>query len=613
MITTLFSGDNVSSIAYYYSHTDNGRTLYCDALMPVEAACKYLLSHERVDQIIVLGSEAPGGQAMSSDPVTLREGASLCAADPKTLSRYDLLRCRLAEFVAELHPEDVADANPIPEALRQKIDACVRSFFENHFKGQTSPQPNRYFLLLAQDQALAAALHDALCQQISEVPDETLTPLVLHCLYLTMKDTCKMEVLEENLNTRIRYIPIPGSGSATFMSEPADIIAGSQDSSGEGADISICLQNNEASVTLAINNLINLANMMPDNLFRVCKTIATTCHSDVVANEICDVTTSQESLGLLSSVEAFLNNGKARGIVDYCRANDIQHPTIDRVVYALRNIDYGISLCDISDIERGIRSLRAVLGDQKTLEQVVAAAPIFGFVLECVRRDYGRLLETERIEFIDLVKWAYRKEFWQQTLTLIESRAPEVFVEKGFFYYCDSEEKREQVTRIFAQIYWDLRPYEKYKMNRVSHYFIKYCGRQKANKALHGREYVQSLAHARIEELQNTDPKEIRACSACTDPGALEDLLFAYYHIGDVRNATNHANESFDGFLEIMRDSDCSERMDTIRQAVDFFLHCYEKVDSLTNPENAHVVTITTEEILARTDAMREEFKAREK
>ena len=607
LVTTLFRGDNISAKNYYYFRAANGKTVYCDALMPAEATCKYLLSQERIDDIIILGSDALEETA----PATLRDGVSLSTSNLSELTRFDLLRYRLAEFAEELRAEDLDRTALIPDETQDQIIASIRRFFDERFPDQPAIRSNRYFHLLAQDRALANALSDVLQREFPEVDSGLMESWGLSHLYFTLKDTYKMEVLDENLAARIHYVPVLGGDSVPFLKRMAATLGKSGDLQiiEDGADVYIGLQNSEAAVTLDMNTLINLANVLPDNIIRVCRTISTSYRPDDVAEEITDVTESQSILGLLSGVDAFLNNGKAKTIVEYCRQKNLENPLINRTVYAMRNIDYGISLCDINDIERGIRSLRDILSDPISLEREIAAAPMFGFLVECVYRDYGRLLQTEQIEFIDLVKWAYRKEFWQQALTLIESQTPEVMVRNGFYYYCDSEENRDQVLKLFAQIYWDLRPHEKYQMDDVSHYYIKCYSRKKANSTRRGKEYLQSLAHARVEELHTQDPQEIRACTACPDPEALEKLLLAYYNIGDVRNATNHANASFDGFFDIMTDSDCSERMDNIRQAIEYFLYCFEKVAGLTNPEKAHVVKITTEEIIAETNAMREDFK----
>ena len=66
----------------------------------------------------------------------------------------------------------------------------------------------------------------------------------------------------------------------------------------------------------------------------------------------------------------------------------------------------------------------------------------------------------------------------------------------------------------------------------------------------------------------------------------------SYYHACDVRNVTNHAREEYDGFYTIMADTDPGERMKIITQAVDFFIHCYDRVADLIEGKKAHDVTV---------------------
>ncbi len=128
----------------------------------------------------------------------------------------------------------------------------------------------------------------------------------------------------------------------------------------------------------------------------------------------------------------------------------------------------------------------------------------------------------------------------------------------------------------------------------------------------HGKEYMQDYARVRVEEMDTTASNEIRACSACTDRSALEDFLFAYYYVGDTRNSTNHAMDTFEGFSEIMDDSDSSERMETIQQCIEYFLHCYDKVAGLIDSSKVNVVTITGDEVTNRANELyREEYKSK--
>ena len=613
MVTTLFSGDNISNKSYYQSLLDNNKAMYCDALMPAEATCKFMLSTVQIDEIIIVGSEAMGPAEDVSKPVALQDSLPAFTASLDGLSRYDLLRYRLTEYMDDIRAESQDIDALISGEEESDILAFIRAFFDKHLPDM-KVKPSRYFHLLAQDKDLLDALHEALRAKLPEADYERIRTWVYHYLYLTMKENYKMEFLETNANVHIRFVPVRRSETFSFLKRILSSIDHDETlDASDGVDLYLCLQNSEASVTTSIVNFTNLLRVIPDSQIRICKTFTVSSQPDQLVDTISDDTESQSVSALLSGMDAFLKNGKAKGVVEYWNRANVKNPAIDSVVYAMRNIDNGISLCDINDIERGIKSLREILSGKDRTDGGTPMEQLFAVLLDVTRKDYGRLLETDRIQFIELVRWAYRKEFWQQTLTLIESRAPQDFIDNGFYYYCDSEDHREEVTRIFGQIYYDLRPFEKYKLNRLAHYFIKYYNREKANHQKHGREYIQDYARVRVAALDNEVPGELRAYTVCPNRDALEDLLFAYYYVGDVRNQTNHAEETFDGFYCIMPDSDSGERMDLIRQSIDYFLHCYDRVARLSAGKTAKVVEITNEEVTRCADHLRQEYRNRER
>ncbi len=613
MVTTLFSGDNTSNKSYYHSLLDSGKAVYCDALMPAEATCKFMLSTVPIDEIIVIGSATTDTAEDDSRLVALKDSAPASTVNLDGLSRYDLLRYRLCEYMDDIRAESQDIDALVSREEAEKVLAFIRDFFDERLPDMKD-KPNRYFHLLAQDRKLLDALHEALRATLPEADYERFRTWVHHHLFLTMKETYKMDLLEANANVRIRFIPVRRSESFEFLKRIMGTLAQADNPNAhKGIDLYLCLQNSEASVTMSIVNFTNLLRVIPDSQIRICKIFTVSAQPDGLAGQISDDTETQSVSSLLSGMDAFLKNGKAKGVVEYWKRVDVKNPKIDSVVYAMRNIDYGISLCDINDIERGIRSLRKLLSSEKLIDGHTSKEQLFEILLDATRRDYGRLLETDRVQFIDLVRWAYRKEFWQQTLTLIESRAPQDFIGNGFFYYCDSEESREQVGKVFGQIYYDLRPFEKYKLDNPSHYYIKYYNRQKANHQKHGKEYIQDYARLRAEELNSVNPGEIRAYTICPDRAAVEELLFAYYYVGDVRNQTNHAKETFDGFYSIMPDSDRGERMELIRQSIDYFLHCYDRVVQLSAGRTANVIEITNEDIIRHADQLRQEYRSRER
>ena len=124
-----------------------------------------------------------------------------------------------------------------------------------------------------------------------------------------------------------------------------------------------------------------------------------------------------------------------------------------------------------------------------------------------------------------------------------------------------------------------------------------------------GNEYIQDLAKARVSELDTENPDEIRAHTVCQDRPAMENLLFSYYYLSDVRNETNHALDSSDVFADIMKDSDSSERMDMIRQSIKYFLHCYDKVAQATENKEPNVVKITYDDYADYVEELRSQAR----
>ena len=614
MVTTLFDRDNIPELKYYYMRGDHGRVLYCDAYLPAEAACKYMLVAGEIDRIVIMGTEKEISSEDETGSAGIRDGRSLYGSDPNELTAYDLLRSRLAEFAGEPDASRSEAGSEVSEEEQNNIKAFILSFFENYIQEDADKSQDKYFHILAQNEEMQEAFNDALRELAPETSYDIYKKWVSAYLYNELRGSYKMEMLEANADVQIKLITLRENESVMFPKHILDAIGSdSAPDRGDGADIYLCIEKSEPVVILDIINMINMTNVIPDNSMEVRKTITTTCPAGILAGEVSDKTDLQSITRLLSGAEAFIKYGKTDTIAEYWEHAGIDDPKIERIIFAMRNIDNGISLCDIGDIERGIRSLREIISEGGSFEGNTPIEQALAILLEGVRRDYGSLLDNDRIEFMDLVRWAYRKEFWQQTLTVIESRAPRDFVRKGFYYYCDSEDDKQKVIKIFGQLYYDLKAYEKYKMDDLSHYYVKFYNRSKADNNKHGNEYIRSYANMRVGETESQGEDEIRACTACSDLSALEDLLFAYYYVGNTRNSTNHAEDTSEEFSEIKDDSDSSERMKTIKQCVDYFIYCYDKVAELTDSKSTNVIEITNSEITAYADEIRKQNRSHTK
>ena len=605
MITSLRKRD-VKEGLQYFCYSDGERNMYCDALTSAEAGSKYILANHNIDIIFAFGSDSTHDMGDDLRSMSLQEGNSFYSADIKDMSSFSLYRYRLAEYLDEINAEIQDIRELLDEDQQRSAEEFIRDYFNNEVNANGPHKLNRFFDRLFRDNDLRADMEEKLRQTASEIgadPDKYLS-WTWNYLYQELRDSSKLQLLECNEDVRINFISTEDDDDSekTFTDLLISSIEHVRDISGsDGGEVEIylCTQNDNARDTFVLTSLMETIRAMPGSRERVVRIIQTDAPSDKMVEDITDDTGKLGVYELLSATRAFLRYGKTDLLLDFRDSSGIHNPEIDRMLYAMRNIDTGISLCDISDIERGIAKLKEIFSENNAITGDSFAEKYFNIIAQGIRQDYGSLLCGKKIEFIELVKWAYRKGFWQQTLTLIESRAPRDFIDKGIYYYCDSEKDREAIVEKFGRIYYDLKPFEKYKLDDIDHYYIKFYSRWRSPHPKDDKEYQLEYTNVRMEELDTEDDELIRAHTVCPDRDALKDLLFAYYYLGDVRNATNHAEDEFSGFTSVRNDSDVSDRMNLITQAVDYFIHCYDKVTGLIseNDAEARIIRVDTAEL----------------
>ena len=617
MVTSLRKRD-VRDGLQYFCFSDGEKNTYCDALTSAEAGSKFILANHKIDTILAFGSELSAVRDDDLKSVTLNEGSELYSVDVRDMSAFSLYRYRLAEYLDEVNAE-IQDARELlDEEQQEAAEKLIRQFFNEKANENGENKFNRFFDRMFRDDVLRDELEQKLIEAAREagIDQEKYLNWTWTYIYQEFRDTSKMHILDCNEDIKISFISTEDEDDdeKTFtdlLISSLEHISSITESDGEEVEIYLCTQNDNARDSFILTSLMETLRAVSYSSARIARIILTDAPSDKMVEIISDSTGKLFVYELLSGTRSFLRYGKTDLLLDLRSSSGISNPNIDRMLYAMRNIDIGISLCDITDIERGIARLREIFAEGYPITGDSFAEKYFNIIASGIRADYGPLLSGDRIDFIELVKWAYRKGFWQQTLTLIESRAPADFVNRGIYYYCDSEEDRDAVVEKLGKIYYDLKPFEKYKLDDVEHYYVKFYSRWKAPHPKDSREFQIEYAKIRIEELDTDDKNTIRAHTLCPDRDALKDLLFAYYYLGDVRNATNHALDEFSGFTSIMDDDDVSERMNLITQAVEYFIHCYNKVVELISESGAEadVVKIDTAELSAYAKRLRREHK----
>ena len=249
---------------------------------------------------------------------------------------------------------------------------------------------------------------------------------------------------------------------------------------------------------------------------------------------------------LVAGMSAFVRYGKVDEILNYWNSRNVPDRHVDYLLYAMKRIDEGISLCNISQLENGIRLLKQTLDHSGEEEQYEMESDIFRILENTIRMDYGSLLEGEELDELELVRWALRKKFYQQAVTIIESRMPLEFVKQRILYYCEDEASQKAFLSELNRAYWETLPKDRWSFNDIEHYFIKFYARSAIPADVPSEERMARYTDLRVASL---DPKEDfplkKAYSILSErTDLLHAVLLAYYDVGMMRNHINHAEDT---------------------------------------------------------------------
>ena len=153
------------------------------------------------------------------------------------------------------------------------------------------------------------------------------------------------------------------------------------------------------------------------------------------------------------------------------------------------------------------------------------------------------------------------------------------------------------------------RPYEYYKMDSIDHYFIKTYNRSGTRgKVGKGEDPQRVYAALRTQSVENSDSSLITGFTACDSLEALQDILFAYYHVGDVRNKISHADATAmtEGRL-VVAESDEHSALIWMRDSIEFFIDRYEKAMAQVQGKKPNVVIITGDDVWIAAEHMKHE------
>lgn len=598
LLTSLSASDDNLPFRYFSIKNEFGYD-YCDALLDTEAGIKAVLARHAIDEVTVIGGAGAYNGEDSLEPASLTDGSRLDSKDKSSFSTYDLLRYRIAQYADELPFDRGGVLGCLSGEMQEKLIQFIRDYHESN-SGIKTKKFNRLFDELSQNDQIRGSFWSELFCAFPELCDNSgpIKQWVRGYLYSELKATAKLELLPVNDGTRLCLIPEDRMEDSGLWVDSMVTMQKAIVKDEEDINLYILLNSDDAADTFVVMNMLDILVSMPGSGVRLRK-IYTVCSTQGgMTGIIRDDTAGFGVTELFHAISAFLNYGKADRIADIWERSGEQNESLAGMVYAMRRVDVGLSMCNIPEVERGILRLRELFRQEKTWRDFGYYGVLFGVIAESIREDYGPLLDGDSdIPFIDLVKWAYRHQFYQQTLTLIESKAPENLVGSGIFYYCDDESQKDQVAELLAKKRLELKPYEYYKIDNIDHYFIKTYDRSGIKGRVERDEDPQQVyAALRTRSIENKDPSVITGFTACDSIETLQNLLFAYYHIGVVRNKISHADEIAMADKRLMvSESDDISAFSWMKESIDFFIETYEKAMVQVKGKKPKVVTITGE------------------
>ena len=536
----------------------NDNMFYTDCYIPGEGGIKSILSREHIDHILLFYS---------------------------SLNDITCIKNRINAFISgsscELQLNEFSDK--IGESHASTVSSFIDSYIMDKAAAYNGSKKDAVKELLQLDtlQELYSEMHNS-CNGL-EISEDIKNYTKLY-IYKYLPDRYKMFCREDNEKAGFDTID-----AGSFIDcNAADLMILFKNSimsvlkEGETANLIFFNYANKPSFDYIFSNVLKMT-IEQNNFINLAR------HYGIFVQngKLCvEDETDKYLIGLLADgMSAFTEYGKVDRIIKLISLGNITNDAVISLVYAMRTIDSGISLCDIDPILDGINEIKRI-NDQEHSFDNKKAQLFYNFIMGAIKESYAKLLEGDNIDYFELVKWAVSKRLYQQALTIIEAKMPEAFANKGIFYFYDEASDEEDLIEKFAIEYSYLKSYETYKMEHLDHYFIKTYLRNRNKKCKTDLETQKNFAKLRVSTIDGDDDTVIKAYTRCKDLAALEDALFGYYYIGQVRNKTNHADTRKSDKIELVNDDRKeTEKMTMVLEALNYFIDKYEAL--LTGLDNA--------------------------
>jgi hypothetical protein len=568
------------NVSNFFVSQDDGTQRFCESLVSGEGEAKKILSTYQIDEIIAIGSasqvagEAAEDADASAKQIPLNKGIDLMQADLRGFSDFDFFRYRLTQFVMGVDIDSADFLGAIDAASREKLVAAAHA-------------------LVGEDlsQSLSTILSvKGICDRLEQLSfDLTIDERdwLLRYLFSNLAADSKMRAQTTNAAVPISFLPISAAYGLDEVTRFQDLIRQLLLESEEEAELYVDLHGLPVeTASLCASTLYALS----DDAKSPITVRAISSVSNTAVPGVCEISMQHKHYRiekLMSGIAAFLNNGKTDILCAYwdeAKQNNpgLNNEYIDKILTAMGYVDAGLSLCSISDLSAGMLALRKLLNHPDEAPEATHEEESFLIMMvrQSVMSDYGPLMDesSERLDPFELIKWSYRKKFYQQVLTIIESQMAGQIAYRGIFYAADTDEEVLAYKKALNIHYWDVSAPQRWILKDLNHYFLKTYGRftmEQDDRS--GDSRATQYLKARVAQVFGDSMKRnlLPAHSLVDDEQLLYEFLDRYYALARMRNSVNHAEKRgvADGDLPAV-----PEAWKQCEQDIAGFIDCYERV-----------------------------------
>lgn len=547
----------------YYSYDDQGTLRYCEGICTAEAGAKYILSKVPIDKIIVLGPKSAFHEDDTEEEIQLRDLCEFGAGLPEEYSEYKFFCYRIMQYLNRVDIEGSDLLETLSEEEKEEMLDTVEQYYPKESWKEVFHILNRNY-----------PFYDDLLDHLPHM-DRRRRHWLKHYLFMRMNRSYRMSTADENEDITVQFCVTNRIGEKRVRLGNLPRILELLQEGSDFVNVYVDLQGLDMADAHTLINVLFMLQSERKKKLHIEEIITTTYRPALFTNPIEDQKTRLELSELLSGMDAFLKYGKVDSIRDYWLSRGIEDPHVDKLVIAMQMMDVGITLCSVSDIENGLSMLKRVFADRSEPSEAIESM-IFSILENGIRSDYGNLLRGKEINNVILVKWALRKHFYQQALTIIESRVPYDLVRTGVFYYARNAEEKEEFLHRMSEVYWKTPSKDRYQFDDLAHYYIKFYRRREAYQKK-TENPLETYVDMRLDELFEEDSPIKAFTNANGKRPIFKEFYMAYLKVGNIRNQISHAQE-VDFLADEWDMSQVNAKTRILESALHEFILLYEKV-----------------------------------